>query len=98
MSSQPGSKDSAKPIKLWPMWLALPVIVIAGAATAAGAGALLWTGFGRPKGNEAAAVRLAAIYAPARIAADWREQRQVCIDVLSAYLRLPYQPDHEQPG
>jgi uncharacterized protein YjbI with pentapeptide repeats len=39
------------------------------------------------------AVRLAGIYAMARLADDWTEQRQQCIDVLCAYLRLPYDPD-----
>ncbi len=41
-------------------------------------------------GNDAAAVRLAAVYALARLADDWRPERQTCIDVLCAYLRLPY--------
>ncbi|MFG1820698.1 pentapeptide repeat-containing protein [Kribbella sp. NPDC049174] len=44
-------------------------------------------------GSEKAAVRLAGIYAMARLADDWVEQRQQCIDVLCAYLRLPYEPD-----
>ncbi|MFD9633685.1 pentapeptide repeat-containing protein [Streptomyces violascens] len=44
-------------------------------------------------GHEQAAVRLAGVYALARLADDWHEQRQVCIDVLCAYLRMPYEPD-----
>ena len=44
-------------------------------------------------GHEKAAVRLAGVYAMARLADDWIEQRQVCIDVLCAYLRMPYEPD-----
>ncbi|WP_432945785.1 pentapeptide repeat-containing protein [Kribbella sp. CA-253562] len=44
-------------------------------------------------GSDKAAVRLAGIYAMARLADDWVEQRQQCIDVLCAYLRLPYEPD-----
>jgi hypothetical protein len=28
-----------------------------------------------------------------RLADDWDEQRQVCIDVLCAYLCTPYEPD-----
>ncbi len=44
-------------------------------------------------GHEKAAVRLAGVYAMARLADDWDEQRQVCIDVLCAYLRMPYEPD-----
>ncbi|MET9311007.1 pentapeptide repeat-containing protein [Kribbella sp. NPDC003505] len=48
-------------------------------------------------GHEQAAVRLAGIYAMARLADDWEEQRQQCIDVLCAYLRLPYEPDTSEP-
>lgn len=44
-------------------------------------------------GHEKPAVRLAGVYAMARLADDWDEQRQVCIDVLCAYLRMPYEPD-----
>jgi uncharacterized protein YjbI with pentapeptide repeats len=44
-------------------------------------------------GHDQAAVRLAGVYALARLADDWEEQRQVCIDVLCAYLRMPYQSD-----
>lgn len=44
-------------------------------------------------GHEKAAVRLAGVYAMAQLADDWDEQRQVCIDVLCAYLRMPYEPD-----
>jgi hypothetical protein len=39
------------------------------------------------------AVRLAGVYALAGLADDWPENRQTCIDVLCAYLRLPYEPD-----
>lgn len=51
-------------------------------------------------GSDKAAVRLAGIYAMARLADDWTEQQQQCIDVLCAYLRLPYSPDPEtgDPG
>lgn len=49
-------------------------------------------------GHEQAAVRLAGVYALARLADDWEEQRQVCIDVLCAYLRMPYQPDPGDDG
>jgi hypothetical protein len=41
-------------------------------------------------GHERAAVRLAGVYAMSRLADDWEEQRQICIDVLCAYLRMPY--------
>jgi uncharacterized protein YjbI with pentapeptide repeats len=43
-------------------------------------------------GSETPAVRLAGVYAMAGLADDWADQRQVCIDVLCAYLRMPYQP------
>jgi hypothetical protein len=43
-------------------------------------------------GHDSAAVRLAAVAAIARLADDWVLERQVCIDVLCSYLRLPYQP------
>jgi hypothetical protein len=49
-------------------------------------------------GHEEAAVRLAGVYAVAALADDWPGQRQACIDVLCAYLRMPYQPKREQPG
>ena len=43
-------------------------------------------------GHEQPAVRLAGIYAMAGLADDWPTQRQTCIDVLCAYLRMPYPP------
>ncbi|WP_177309217.1 hypothetical protein [Streptomyces sp. ok210] len=49
-------------------------------------------------GHDQAAVRLAGVYALARLADDWQEQRQVCIDVLCAYLRMPYEPDPTANG
>src|SRR5215469_12896686 len=39
------------------------------------------------------AVRLAGVYAMAGLADDWQKNRQTCVDVLCAYLRLPYEPD-----
>ena len=46
------------------------------------------------------AVRLAGVYAMAALADDWPENRQTCVDVLCAYLRMPYEPDpgDEAPG
>ncbi|GHJ49331.1 hypothetical protein Cs7R123_66730 [Catellatospora sp. TT07R-123] len=44
-------------------------------------------------GHESAAVRLAGVYAIAGLADDWQAGRQTCINVLCAYLRMPYQPD-----
>ncbi|MCG5469689.1 pentapeptide repeat-containing protein [Micromonospora sp. LAH09] len=41
-------------------------------------------------GSDKAAIRLAGVYATAGLADDWREGRQTCIDVLCAYLRMPY--------
>jgi uncharacterized protein YjbI with pentapeptide repeats len=38
-------------------------------------------------------VRLAGVYAMAGLADDWEENRQVCVNVLCAYLRMPYEPD-----
>ncbi len=40
-----------------------------------------------------AAVRLAGVHAMAGLADDWEENRQTCIDVLCAYLRMPYEPN-----
>jgi len=40
-------------------------------------------------GHDKAAVRLAGVYAMTRLADDWAEQRQTCINVLCAYLRMP---------
>ena len=42
------------------------------------------------------AVRLAGVYAMAGLADDWPENRQTCVDVLCAYLRMPYEPDPGQ--
>src|SRR6266566_1266631 len=44
-------------------------------------------------GSDKPAVRLAGVYAMAGLADDWPENRQTCVDVLCAYLRLPYDPD-----
>jgi uncharacterized protein YjbI with pentapeptide repeats len=41
-------------------------------------------------GAEQASVRLAGVYSLAGLADDWEDQRQTCIDVLCAYLRMPY--------
>ncbi|MFJ9638671.1 pentapeptide repeat-containing protein [Streptomyces sp. NPDC101178] len=49
-------------------------------------------------GHDQAAVRLTGVYAMARLADDWPEQRQVCIDVLCAYLRMPYETDITAPA
>jgi hypothetical protein len=49
-------------------------------------------------GDAEAATRLAGVYAMAGLADDWKEQRQMCIDVLCGYMRLPYQPTPEQAG
>ena len=44
-------------------------------------------------GSDKPAVRLAGVYAMAGLADDWKENRQICVDVLCAYLRMPYEPD-----
>ncbi|MGW1768459.1 pentapeptide repeat-containing protein [Streptomyces sp. NPDC002073] len=49
-------------------------------------------------GHGMPAVRLAGVYTLAWLADDWLEQRQVCIDVLCAYLRMPYEPDPTLEG
>lgn len=46
-------------------------------------------------GHDKAAVRLAGAYSMARLADDWTDQRQTCVDVLCAYLRMPW-PGEEQ--
>jgi hypothetical protein len=42
-------------------------------------------------GSDEPAVRLAGVYAMAGLADDWKEKenRQTCVDVLCAYLRMP---------
>ncbi|MBT2423454.1 pentapeptide repeat-containing protein [Streptomyces sp. ISL-22] len=51
-------------------------------------------------GEESAAVRLGGVHALAGLADDapTRELRQTCIDVLCAYLRLPYTAESELPA
>ena len=49
-------------------------------------------------GAEQAAVRLGGVYAMANLADDWKAGRQQCIDVLCAYLRMPYTPPVENPA
>jgi len=44
-------------------------------------------------GSDKPAVRLAGVYAMAGLADDWEENRQTCVSVLCAYLRMPYEPD-----
>jgi hypothetical protein len=49
-------------------------------------------------GAEQAAVRLAGVYAMAGLADDWGEGRQTWIDLLCAYLRMPYTPPASDPA
>lgn len=51
-----------------------------------------FAGAAKQVGDENAAVRLAGVYALAALADDWRAGRQTCIDVLCAYMRMPYSP------
>jgi hypothetical protein len=44
-------------------------------------------------GDAQPAVQLAGVHAMAGLADDWKHNRQICVDVLCAYLRLPYEPD-----
>jgi uncharacterized protein YjbI with pentapeptide repeats len=46
-------------------------------------------------GSDRSAIRLAGVYAMASLADDWPSGRQTCIDVLCAYLRMPYAPPGE---
>lgn len=43
-------------------------------------------------GSERVAIRLAGVHAMASLADDWPEGRQTCLDVLCAYIRIPYEP------
>jgi uncharacterized protein YjbI with pentapeptide repeats len=43
-------------------------------------------------GSDRSAIRLAGVYTMASLADDWAKGRQTCIDVLCAYLRMPYSP------
>ncbi|WP_328426504.1 pentapeptide repeat-containing protein [Micromonospora sp. NBC_00389] len=51
-------------------------------------------------GSDKAAVRLAGVHALAGLADDWREGRQTCIDVLCAYIRMPWPelPPPQEPA
>ncbi|WP_165521774.1 pentapeptide repeat-containing protein [Micromonospora zingiberis] len=49
-------------------------------------------------GSDKAAVRLAGVYAMAGLADDWRDGRQTCVDVLCAYVRMPYTPTPQPPS
>ena len=51
------------------------------------------TAAGQLGSDKPPAVRLAGVYAMAGLADDWPENRQTCVDVLCAYMRLPYDPD-----
>jgi uncharacterized protein YjbI with pentapeptide repeats len=49
-------------------------------------------------GDKEPAVRLAGVHAMAGLADDWVENRQTCVDVLCACLRLPYDSDPGEDG
>ncbi|WP_433719081.1 pentapeptide repeat-containing protein [Actinoplanes sp. CA-051413] len=49
-------------------------------------------------GHEQARVRVAGVYAMADLADDWEKSRQMCIDVLCAYIRMPYDPHGAEAG
>src|SRR5215469_10158927 len=44
-------------------------------------------------GDKPPAVRVAGVYAMAGLADEWPEHRQMCVEVLCAYLRMPYEPE-----
>lgn len=49
-------------------------------------------------GSEKAAVRLGGLYALERLAEDNESQRRTIVDVICAYLRMPYQLPGKSPG
>jgi uncharacterized protein YjbI with pentapeptide repeats len=49
-------------------------------------------------GSQQAPVRLAGLYALERLAQDNSAQRQTIVDLLCAYLRMPYQPPRQTPA
>jgi hypothetical protein len=49
-------------------------------------------------GHAECAVRAGGVYAVAELADEWEDGRQICIDMLCAYLRMPYEPDPTKPG
>ncbi|WP_164835789.1 hypothetical protein [Actinacidiphila soli] len=44
-------------------------------------------------GADQPAVRMAGAYTMARLADEWPQERQICIDVLCGHLRMPHAPD-----
>jgi hypothetical protein len=52
-----------------------------------------WVAVTAQLGGENPTVRLAGVHAMADLADHWSENQQTCIDVLCAYLRMPYEPD-----
>ncbi|RAO44467.1 pentapeptide repeat-containing protein [Micromonospora saelicesensis] len=48
-------------------------------------------------GSAKAAVRLSGVYAFQALADDWAEGRQMCVEVLAAYLRMPFSGPFERP-
>lgn len=49
-------------------------------------------------GSEKAPVRLAGLHALERLAQNTPDQRQTIVDVICAYLRMPYTPPEDQPA
>ncbi len=49
-------------------------------------------------GSDQAAVRVAGVYALAGLADDWPAGRQTCVDVLCAYIRMPFRPRDGLPS
>ncbi|WP_433384071.1 hypothetical protein ACQPZX_23085 [Actinoplanes sp. CA-142083] len=48
-------------------------------------------------GHASPAVRLAGVYAMSSLADDWAPQRQMCINVLTVYLQVPFEADPARP-
>jgi hypothetical protein len=58
----------------------------------------LYQGAAEGLGSEKATVRLASLYALERLAQDNPAHRQVCMNVLCSYLRMPYVPPGAPPA
>ncbi len=58
----------------------------------------LYTKAAEQLGSDKAPVRLAGLYALERLAQDNPAQRQTIVNVLCAYLRMPYEPIEPPPG
>ncbi|MFE3448728.1 hypothetical protein ACFXJ8_07295 [Nonomuraea sp. NPDC059194] len=58
----------------------------------------LYTKAAEQLGSDKAAVRLAGLHALERLAQDNRGHRQTIVNVICAYLRMPYDPPEPEPA